>query len=58
MITRDEFEDLMNETHAAVNVGKLAYGAGTVLRAIDPVQFDHDFSVYLQYLEEEVNAEE
>ena len=57
MMTRDEFEDLVNESNPQVTVGRLAYGAGTVLRAVDPLQFNQDFFDYLQYLEEEVNAE-
>lgn len=54
MITKDEFEDLMNESFPQVELmlGRLKYGRGTVIRKVDPVQFDIEYNDYLQYLEE------
>lgn len=58
MITRDEFEDLVNESNTAVVIGKLIYGAGTVLRAVDPEQFNIEYCDYIHAIEESVNSEE
>jgi hypothetical protein len=53
MITKDEFEDLMNESFPQVEVmlGRLKYGRGTIIRKVDPVQFDIEYYDYLHYLE-------
>ena len=55
MITKAEFEDLVNESNTAVTIGKLSYGAGTVLRAVDPAQFDIEYFDYLHQFEESCN---
>lgn len=52
MYTKSEFEDMMNETFPQVKVGNLEYGRGTVLRAVDPAQFDIEYNDWLQYLDE------
>ena len=52
MITIDEFEELLNETYPMVRLGRLEYGRGTIIRKVDPVQFDVEYNDYLQYLEE------
>lgn len=52
MYTIDEFEDMMNVTFPQIKVGNLEYGRGTVLRKVDPVQFDIEFNDWLQYLDE------
>ena len=53
MITKDEFEDLMNESFPQVEVmlGRLKYGRGTIIRKVDPVQFDIEYNDYIHYLE-------
>lgn len=57
MITKDEFEDLMNEDYSQVRIGKLQYGAGTTLRAVSPTDFDVLYNEYLEFLEQS-NEEE
>lgn len=52
MYTIDEFETLMNETYPTVRLGSLEYGRGTIIRKVDPVQFDIEYNDWLQYLEE------
>lgn len=52
MYTKDEFEEMMNESYPQVEVGSLQYGRGTVLRKVDPVQFDIEYNDWVQYMEE------
>lgn len=59
MITMDEFEELMNESFPQVEVmlGRLKYGRGTIIRKVDPLQFEIEYHDYLHYLEEPDNIE-
>lgn len=34
-----DFEDMLNENYEEVNVLGITYGAGTVLKAVDPIAF-------------------
>lgn len=52
MVTKEEYVDLVNESNPVVKIGRFEYGAGTILRAVDPVQFDIEYNDYLQYLDE------
>lgn len=54
MYTKDEFEQLMNESFPQIELmlGRLSYGRGTVLRAVDPMQFDIEYHDWMQYLDE------
>ena len=54
MITKDEYEDLVNESYPPVELGNTAcYGRGTVLRKVDPVLFDIQYHDYLLFVESE-----
>ena len=57
MITKDEYEDLVNESYPQVELAVLGggpvYGCGTVLRKVDPVLFDIQYHDYLLFLESE-----
>lgn len=52
MYTMDDFETLMNESFPEVKVGSREYGRGTVLRKVDPLQFEIDYHDWLLYLDE------
>lgn len=54
MYTKDEFETLLNESFPEVELmlGRLKYGRGTIIRKVDPVQFDIEYNDWLQYMEE------
>ena len=52
MYTIDEFETLQNESYPLIEVGARKFGRGTVMRKVDPVQFDIDYNDWLQYLDE------
>ena len=57
MYTIDEFEMLMNESFPAVMLSGREYGRGTLLRAVDPVQFNIEFHDWMHYLDEMVEGE-
>lgn len=52
MYTKDEFEMLLNESFPAVMLGGREYGHGTVLRAVDPEQFNIDYHDWMHYMDE------
>ena len=59
MYTIDDFETLMNESFPQVVLGRTlgsnapcTYGRGTVLRRVDPEQFNIEYHDWLQYLDE------
>ena len=52
MYTIDEFEMLMNESFPAVMLSGREYGRGTLLRAVDPKQFEIEFHDWMHYLDE------
>ena len=54
MYTIDDFEQLMNESFPQIELmlGRLSYGRGTVLRAVDPKQFEIEYHDWLYYLDE------
>ena len=52
MYTIDDFEELLNETYPKVQLGKLEYGRGTIIRRVDPVQFNIEYHDWMHYLDE------
>ena len=53
MISRDEFEELLNETYKPIEVCGVTIHAGTALRACDPVAFNIELNEYRLHMEEE-----
>jgi hypothetical protein len=56
MITKDEFEELMNES-APLKVGKYEFFPGTVLRECDPIAFDVEYHDYCDAVERAIEEE-
>lgn len=55
-MTKDEYEDMLNDTYPEVTplgVSWIAYGAGRVLRKMDPVAFDEMYWTFVHSMEEE-----
>lgn len=52
MYTIDDFETLMNESFPEIVVAGREYGRGTVLRKVDPLQFEIEYHDWMQYLDE------
>lgn len=53
--TMDDFEDVLNEQKVSL-LGKL-YGAGYLLRKVDPVQFNIDYHAYMNSVEDAMEEE-
>jgi hypothetical protein len=53
MISRDEFEELLNEMYKPIEVCGVTIQAGTALRACDPVAFNIELAQYRMELEQE-----
>lgn len=53
MITKDEYQDLLDETYPAYVFAGYHYPAGKVIRSCDPIYFDVLYNDHLQWLEKE-----
>ena len=53
MITRDEFQRMMDDTMPTVRFGNLNYDWGWALRKLDPIAFDESYWEYVHMMEEE-----
>lgn len=53
--TMEDFEDVLNEEQISL-LGK-SYGAGTLLRKVDPVQFNIEYHSYMNSIEDAMDEE-
>ena len=57
MITRDDFEDLLNEDSEQVAVCGHWFSRGTILRRCDPELFNIEYHAYCHAVEEAIDEE-
>ena len=57
MFTKDDFEDMMNETYPPYNILGTEFLAGSVIREMDPIFFDVLYNDFLLSKEEELENE-
>lgn len=55
VLTEDDYEDFLNEEEPEIRIGTLTYGAGHVLRTVDPVAFR---CAYLEHIDAIAQDEE
>jgi len=57
MTTKDDFEDMMNETYPPYIILGTEFLAGSVIREMDPIFFDVLYNDFIQQHEEELENE-
>ena len=57
MTTKDDFEDMMNETYPPYKILGVEFLAGSVIREMDPIYFDVLYNDFIQQQEEELEYE-
>lgn len=56
-MTRDEFEEMMNDAEGPVKIMGIEFLPGTALRKLDPVAFDEIYWTWYHSLDEDEQAE-
>jgi hypothetical protein len=57
MFTKDDFQDMMDETYPPYKILGVEFAAGRVLREVDPIFFDVLYNDFLLSKEEELENE-
>ena len=57
MTTKDDFQDMMDETYPPYKILGVEFAAGRVLREVDPIFFDVLYNDFIQSKEEELENE-
>ena len=56
-MTKDQFEDMMNDCEVPVRIMGIEFLGGSALRKLDPVAFDEVYWTFYHTMEEEDRAE-